>query len=75
MTEENNRKAFVKAQDLVERKMMNLNVDKAIPRKLSIALATMYILKDIEAPSIIVVCITVIASLAIVMQWNLDRRK
>lgn len=55
---------------------MNINVDKAIPRKLSIALATIYILKNIEAPAIVkVVCMAVIAIGAMLMQWNLDREK
>lgn len=55
---------------------MNLNVDKAIPRKLSIVLATIYIMKDIEAkPEIKIICMTVIALMAMGMQWNLDREK
>ena len=54
---------------------MNINVDKLIPRKLSIALFTIYILKDIVASPIIVVCITVIATVAMYVQYSLDKEK
>ena len=54
---------------------MNINIDKLIPRKLSIALFTIYILKDIVAPPIIVICITVIATVAMYVQYSLDKEK
>lgn len=55
---------------------MNLNVDKAIPRKLSIALATMGLLKVIEPTDIVkIVCIAIVGVLAMLLQWDLDRPK
>ena len=54
---------------------MNINIDKLIPRKLSIALFTIYILKDIVTSPIIVVCITVIATVAMYVQYSLDKEK
>lgn len=55
---------------------MNINIDKAIPRKLSIALATLYVLKDIEPTEITkMICISVVAAIAMFMQWNLDHEK
>ena len=55
---------------------MNINIDKLIPRKLSIALFTIYILKDIEASPILkVVCIAIIATVAMYVQYNLDKEK
>lgn len=53
---------------------MNLNIDKAIPRKLSIALATLYLLKDIEPTETVkMICMAAVAGIAMFMQWNLDR--
>jgi len=55
---------------------MNINVDKAIPRKLSVALASLYMLKGIEPTETIkMVCIVVVTAIAMAMQWNLDKEK
>ena len=55
---------------------MNIAIEKLIPRKLSIALFTIYILKDIEASPILkVVCIAIIATVAMYVQYNLDKEK
>lgn len=51
---------------------MNVNVDKIVPRKLSIALATLYMLERAQAPPW---CYIVVGGIAMVSQLVLDYKK
>lgn len=56
-----------------------MNTDKYIPRKMGIALGTIYILKDFNATSriqlVLAGFIFLIAIIGIIVQWNLDKEK